>query len=569
VLASRFTIALLSVFTISGATTYYLVTIDKLNVFTGILFLFTGFSFVLLVAESIFKLLNASNEVGAKIRLSLLTTLLMILAGELFLRYGFGKYSNYFEQNGGRDYRSIYAEHHKTWFHIYDANVDVRVLKKEFTHFRRTNSLGLAEREINRDKSPGEVRIIALGDSFTEGMGVPYDESWVRVVENNLAAKLPNRKITTINAGVSGSDVYFEYVLLRDKLLSLSPDLVIVAVNHSDVDDIILRGGMDRFQPDGTVRNRRKGPTWEWVYGISYIFRHVIHDGFKYNWMLLSREEVMNEEQSAIEKIGLSIRQFSDLARDHHFYVLFVFHPHEMEIKQGRYEPPTFDDLVQQLKESRAVDMIDLLECYLGGEVITRENSSEFFWKTDLHHNRKGYAVMGGAIAEMISRSLSFSDKGSEHLKFQVPQNPCGRINPSSEYKWRMYVGSGNVAHVIHRATDSTVFRIAIDKAGTTNPWDIQLNQVRVAVKLGWSYILAFRAKADRSRSINAAVSKDHEPWDSLGLYRTIGLTQNWQEFELEFTATQDDPNARIHFDMGGNAAAVELSDVGLRTLGP
>jgi hypothetical protein len=63
-------------------------------------------------------------------------------------------------------------------------------------------------------------------------------------------------------------------------------------------------------------------------------------------------------------------------------------------------------------------------------------------------------------------------------------------------------------------------------------------------------------------------VSKGHEPWDSLGLYKTIALTQNWQKFELEFTATQDDANARMRPDMGGDAAAVELSDVALRTLG-
>ncbi len=133
--------------------------------------------------------------------------------------------------------------------------------------------------------------------------------------------------------------------------------------------------------------------------------------------------------------------------------------------------------------------------------------------------------------------------------------------------KWRIQIAPGNVVQLVFPASQSDLVRISISKADTKIPWHIQLNQDRISVRERHLYILTFRARADRVRNIVAAVSKAHEPWDSLGLYKTIGLTQNWQSFELEFKAIEDDDDARIHFDVGGNGASVELSGVVLRSL--
>jgi hypothetical protein len=46
-------------------------------------------------------------------------------------------------------------------------------------------------------------------------------------------------------AGVAGSDPFYEYRLLVDKLLACQPDLVMTVVNVSDVIDVIVRGGKD------------------------------------------------------------------------------------------------------------------------------------------------------------------------------------------------------------------------------------------------------------------------------------------------------------------------------------
>jgi len=146
-------------------------------------------------------------------------------------------------------------------------------------------------------------------------------------------------------------------------------------------------------------------------------------------------------------------------------------------------------------------------------------------------------------------------------------QIPLGSMQEARNNKWWIQVAPGNAAQLVFPSGQSDLVRIAINKADTKVLWHIQLNQERISVRERRSYTLTFRARADRVRNIVAAVSKAHEPWDTLGLYKMIGLTQAWQTFELEFKAIADDDVARIHFDLGGNGASVELSGVALRSL--
>src|SRR3981081_744447 len=50
------------------------------------------------------------------------------------------------------------------------------------------NSKGLREREIPYERTPSTLRILMLGDSFTEGWGVPVDQTFSKRIERLLAA---------------------------------------------------------------------------------------------------------------------------------------------------------------------------------------------------------------------------------------------------------------------------------------------------------------------------------------------------------------------------------------------
>ncbi len=135
------------------------------------------------------------------------------------------------------------------------------------------------------------------------------------------------------------------------------------------------------------------------------------------------------------------------------------------------------------------------------------------------------------------------------------------------EIKWWLRAARGNTAKLVFPPDDPELVRITIEKAETKTSSDIQLNQPQLRVKADHRYLLHFRARADSPRNIIVGFAKAHEPWDNLGLYRNIGLKTEWQNFDIEFVATADDENARIHFDVGERDISFELSSVSLRSL--
>jgi acyl-CoA thioesterase I len=88
------------------------------------------------------------------------------------------------------------------------------------------------------------VRIIALGDSLTEGMGVPMDEAYPAQLERKLWDA--GYAVNVVNAGVSGETS--SGTLTRvDWVLRQQPDIVILAIGGND--------GLRGIDPAVTARN--------------------------------------------------------------------------------------------------------------------------------------------------------------------------------------------------------------------------------------------------------------------------------------------------------------------------
>jgi hypothetical protein len=79
-------------------------------------------------------------------------------------------------------------------------------------------------------KPPGEKRVLFVGDSATAGGLVGLENSFPAQFAARLAAAQPEQRVRVINAGVWGMTTIDEYHLLRDKLLPLSPDVVVIGL---------------------------------------------------------------------------------------------------------------------------------------------------------------------------------------------------------------------------------------------------------------------------------------------------------------------------------------------------
>lgn len=92
----------------------------------------------------------------------------------------------------------------------------------------RVNSLGLRGPEVP-GKQPGEVRVLALGDSFVYGTGVSNGQTIPEVMEQTLdGAGAPGRIYRVVNAGHVGYCTQQELGLLRELGESIDPDVVVL-----------------------------------------------------------------------------------------------------------------------------------------------------------------------------------------------------------------------------------------------------------------------------------------------------------------------------------------------------
>lgn len=125
--------------------------------------------------------------------------------------------------------------------HVYAPNHRQTLQTREYRVDWASNAVGLrAEREVG-PKSPGVVRILCSGDSFTACDQVPYAESWPAVLEQRLNARLEQsgsaRRVEVLNAGFPGFSTANEATWIAKFAPALAPDIVLVATTPNDLSE--------------------------------------------------------------------------------------------------------------------------------------------------------------------------------------------------------------------------------------------------------------------------------------------------------------------------------------------
>lgn len=132
----------------------------------------------------------------------------------------------------------------------------------------RINSWGMRDREVAA-KTPGEFRVLVIGDSFPFGVGVPIERSVPYQLEQLLnSAAGPGRTYRTLNMGVPSYNTLQELIQLREVGLSLEPDLAVLIFSWNDIEEKMW------------VFDRRRSWEADWAqrsYAISLAFVLVRH----------------------------------------------------------------------------------------------------------------------------------------------------------------------------------------------------------------------------------------------------------------------------------------------------
>lgn len=338
--------------------------------------------------------------------------LTLMLTEALLMTFGIG--TTYTESLGG-GYCSIRSTRGETYYRTRIPHSNFSFERPEFKYSRTVNSLGYSDREWAVRKMKNEKRILCLGDSWTEGVGATYDSTYVSILQSILRQE--DTTYTVMNGGTSGDDPCVNYVNYRDRLVVFKPDIVIQTLSCNDLNtDIATKGGMERFQKDGTIK-LPAAPWWEPVYALSYISRSLFH-AMGYNELLLkvpfSKAQTDELNRKAIETFAL----YSGLAKKEGCILIVIV--------QFNYSGQDYDlsPIVNYLHTLDNVKIYDLKPYYLSGFSQSSDPMS-YYWGQDLHHNAKGYALMARGVKTAldsfcIRRNMVSETDSAQNVKFRI-----------------------------------------------------------------------------------------------------------------------------------------------------
>jgi len=128
---------------------------------------------------------------------------------------------------------TILADHLINWYLIKTAyfktevpNITYVYDTVEYQNSVKISSQGLRNRQVPIPKPKGTYRILALGDSFTHGLGVSDSQTWPQLLENSL--KVNNQKLQVINAGQPGFGTIEEVKTCQIYAGNLQADAIIL-----------------------------------------------------------------------------------------------------------------------------------------------------------------------------------------------------------------------------------------------------------------------------------------------------------------------------------------------------
>src|SRR3989344_5732521 len=125
---------------------------------------------------------------------------------------------------------TCFEEGHRRWIKLADnKRCTLRSMSGGFPNVEvESNSLGLRNPEITKEKPAETKRILFVGDSFTMGWGVAEEEAFPRRVETLLKNESLAYKLETINAGYTAVGPSSYYLYLKNYAQEVDPDMVVV-----------------------------------------------------------------------------------------------------------------------------------------------------------------------------------------------------------------------------------------------------------------------------------------------------------------------------------------------------
>jgi len=356
---------------------------------------------------------------------------LFILLLELALRIGFraptGRFAEFAAGKNG----------------LYPEKCRIQMLWGPLPYTVEVNSLGFRSREIKRAKGAQSFRIAAVGDSITDGVFVDNDATWEYFLQDVLTSRT-QQAVEVLNCARAGGSIDKELCILKNLVLPLRPDLVILTFVTNDIANVARKSreqlmAMDtatlRYGSDTPLEQYRSDLTlWllthtaigevfcdayltlrspSYRYGKQRLrsgderYRIAGGDKFEENVTVFEKrfrriDGIVLEEpfaaptQTAIDNYLYVLGKFAELCRDNDIRLLFVYFPAYSQIYRPA-SPVRINEILEKRCAELQIHYLDLTPAFRfrKGEVL-------HLAPIDFHLNPAGNRVFAQAVADHL-----------------------------------------------------------------------------------------------------------------------------------------------------------------------
>lgn len=167
--------------------------------------------------------LTRQRSRGRKLLFGLFTCLMVIFIAESILRLT------------GRPrgtFRGVFTTTNGLWEPNFSGDLEFG----PFTYRVQANAHGFRGPELRTGLRAARTRIVCIGDSITDGFYVDNDATYPHFLQEALLAD--GHDVEVINAARGGGSINKFYIILRDIVLPLEPDIVVVTFVTNDISDL-------------------------------------------------------------------------------------------------------------------------------------------------------------------------------------------------------------------------------------------------------------------------------------------------------------------------------------------
>jgi len=269
------------------------------------------------------------------------------------------------------------------------------------------NDLGLRGPEVARKKPAGTLRLLGLGDSFTFGVGVRDEHTFLRRLEGRLGKEQP---LEILNAGTQGYNTRDQQVTLEHRWLELEPDLVLVTFYLNDIyrDESAVafwnngEGDGVYLQPTGLARHSRLIDWCQYSWRARDLRRRMIAhysqayftDPRSYFAGGNSRSQQMDWPASRAALVRIV-----ELASRHRFRVGLAIFPELMSLED--YPFTAIHAFVEETCGEIGLPVHDLLPAFQG-----KRDRELWVHQTDHHPNEIAHEIAARSLEEFVRSQL-------------------------------------------------------------------------------------------------------------------------------------------------------------------